>query len=157
LTGDRIVGQTERLDLEMCMIGKTVTRHGKEGQEFRWRVLAAPMAVKLIRDLAEVHLRAWGLDAKVEDGRVVTSELLTNAYRATPGLPIEFGMYVLAGTLVLEVWDSSPGTPVRREARDEDLSGRGLGIVEALADAWGHRVSPDGGKTVWAEMACTPT
>lgn len=134
------------------MTTMTVARQGNDGQEFRWRVLATRRAVKLIRDLAEVHVRAWNLDGRLDDVRLVTSELLTNACHATPGRPIEFGMYVAAETLVLEVWDSSPRPPIRKEAADDEVSGRGLAIVAAVADAWGHRFPPVGGKTVWAEF-----
>jgi len=35
---------------------------------------------------------------------------------------------------------------------DADTSGRGLAIVEALAERWGARRRPAGGKTVWFEV-----
>jgi hypothetical protein len=41
--------------------------------------------------------------------------------------------------------------PVRREPAAGDVSGRGLGIVDAMADAWGIDVG-DAAKTVWFEI-----
>lgn len=47
--------------------------------------------------------------------------------------------------------DGAPGFPARRRAEAHDTSGRGLVIIDHLANAWG--VLPErGGKTVWADV-----
>ena len=52
--------------------------------------------------------------------------------------------------LVIMVGDSSPDMPVRAETQDTDeLSGRGLVIISALAAQWGAYRVPSG-KIVWA-------
>ena len=59
-----------------------------------------------------------------------------------------------AGRLRVCVSDTSHRRPQLVQASARDTSGRGLHLVEALADRWG--VDPDGrglGKTVWFELA----
>jgi hypothetical protein len=54
--------------------------------------------------------------------------------------------------LVIMVGDPSPDMPVRAETHDADqLSGRGLVIVSALAEQWGAYRVPSG-KIVWAML-----
>ena len=48
----------------------------------------------------------------------------------------------------IEVTDLSPVVPKLRQAGPDEECGRGLAIVDALADDWGTRVDDDG-KTVW--------
>jgi hypothetical protein len=51
------------------------------------------------------------------------------------------------------VGDASPEMPVRADAlNDDDLSGRGLFIVDSLAQSWGAYLVPTG-KIVWAILA----
>ncbi|MDT0305805.1 ATP-binding protein [Streptomyces sp. DSM 44917] len=50
------------------------------------------------------------------------------------------------------VADGSRALPVLRKPGGEDMGGRGLVIVEALAVRWGAEVLP-WGKRVWAELA----
>jgi hypothetical protein len=53
--------------------------------------------------------------------------------------------------LLIEVWDPDPALPAVQEPGPTSESGRGLLIVECLADAWGHHPA-DGGKVVWCEL-----
>jgi anti-sigma regulatory factor (Ser/Thr protein kinase) len=55
--------------------------------------------------------------------------------------------------LLIEVTDDGPGWPVLRVAASHDVAGRGLFLVDKLADAWGVRPTRDPpGKTVWAQV-----
>ena len=56
------------------------------------------------------------------------------------------------GRLRVEVIDGSERPPDLRVATPDAESGRGLFIVQALADRWGHEVVETGGKTVWFEL-----
>lgn len=127
---------------------------------------AAPTAVRLSRIFAAHILRHWQLDSTIEDAELITSELVTNAVRAT-GLTCEperwsqltnLAMIQVRFTLyrhvvLIEVWDREAAIPVLRPPIDGQESGRGLAIVEALAAEWGYRHVPEAGKVVWAKLA----
>jgi hypothetical protein len=53
----------------------------------------------------------------------------------------------------MEVWDPSSNLPHLVGAGPLDVHGRGLVIVQALADDWGTCPAADGGKVVWAALA----
>jgi hypothetical protein len=59
--------------------------------------------------------------------------------------------------LRVEVWDDLPlscGVPVRRQAGEDDESGRGLELVDALTKDWGWETVPSHyAKRVWATLA----
>ena len=56
--------------------------------------------------------------------------------------------------LMIEVWDTLPtvlGAPVTRHPDPDEESGRGLEIIETLAEDWGWETAPGWpGKKVWA-------
>ena len=56
--------------------------------------------------------------------------------------------------LVLEAVDEGRHVPQRRRARANEEGGRGLHLVDTLADGWGFRATDDG-KAVWAELDLT--
>lgn len=82
---------------------------------------------------------------------LAVSEVVTNAilHAATP-----FRVRVASSedAVRVEVFDSSPGTPIRKEFEPHAVTGRGLGIVDQIAESWGVTPTQDG-KTVWFEMA----
>lgn len=91
---------------------------------------------------------------------LLVSELVTNAVVHT-GCPAVLrlslpGVTAEAATVRLEVADASTRAPVPRCAGDEATNGRGLALVDGLADRWGW--SAEGaGKRIWCELdRCTP-
>ncbi|WP_199486310.1 ATP-binding protein [Actinomadura logoneensis] len=108
-------------------------------------------AGKARRRVGEV-LRGWGRDDLEDDAALCVSELVTNALNCGAG-DIRVLVERLAGGMVeVAVWDDGPGAP---ELQSPDLTretGRGLGIVQVLAVAWGTHASAEGGKTVWARF-----
>jgi hypothetical protein len=81
------------------------------------------------------------------------SELVTNAVRHAMGL---VGLRLLHGqTIVCEVTDGSPSSPRLRSPDLFDISGRGVQLVNMLAQRWGTRTVP-GGKIVWCELPLPP-
>ncbi|MEU9338195.1 ATP-binding protein [Streptomyces sp. NPDC048290] len=84
----------------------------------------------------------------VGDAETLVSELVTNALRHGGG-DIRFRMRVRGGRVLIEVRDGSSVVPRVRHASVEDEHGRGLVLVDALADEWG--VSADG-TTIWCAL-----
>ncbi|MFD7894125.1 ATP-binding protein [Streptomyces sp. NPDC059743] len=86
---------------------------------------------------------------------LLISELVTNAVVHT-GCPavlrMLFGLGAAeAGTVRVEVADTSAAPPRPRHADGEDTNGRGLELVDGLADRWGWQ--PEGaGKRIWCEV-----
>ncbi|MFD9307233.1 SpoIIE family protein phosphatase [Streptomyces sp. NPDC060048] len=117
---------------------------------------ADPEALVSARHMIGAAVRAWGARDRADEIELVADELIVNALMHTDG-PAIVTLRVLTGPerrLRVEVEDRSSALPRRREAGDSGVSGRGLLLVERLADAWG--VEPRGsGKCVWCEFAMT--
>ncbi|MFE3884721.1 ATP-binding protein [Streptomyces lydicus] len=107
---------------------------------------------------ARLHVRTtltdWKLGGLIEDSVLITSELATNAVSHAKGTGdyFELALRRRSGILVLEVADSYQWRmPELRKPGPDDPSGRGLLIVDALAQHWGVRPRHPG-KTVWAHL-----
>ncbi|MFF4369745.1 SpoIIE family protein phosphatase [Streptomyces sp. NPDC001594] len=105
----------------------------------------------LARHLIRAAAAAWGARERADEIELAADELMTNALVHTEGGG-EVGMRLTAeGRIRVEVEDSSSALPHRRETDDWAVSGRGLMLVDRLADGWG--VEPRGsGKCVWCEF-----
>ncbi|MEV7910249.1 ATP-binding protein [Streptomyces griseus] len=96
----------------------------------------------------------WKLGELVDDAALITSELATNVISHAKGTGdyFELGLRRRNGVLILEVADSYQWLmPELRKPTDDETSGRGLLIVDALAERWGVRPRHPG-KTVWAHL-----
>jgi anti-sigma regulatory factor (Ser/Thr protein kinase) len=103
------------------------------------------------RRFAEETLHRWGIDGEAfETVRLLVSELVANAvtHAATRA---ELVLDVDDRRLRVEVRDEGGGSPRRRDPSFEEPTGRGLLIVEELADRWGVDDDPPG-KSVWFEL-----
>ncbi|WP_306325625.1 ATP-binding protein [Streptomyces venezuelae] len=82
---------------------------------------------------------------------LLISELVTNAVVHT-GCPAVLRMLFAAeGGVRVEVADASDRPPQPRHAQGDDTNGRGLELVDGLADRWGWQ--PEGaGKSIWCEV-----
>jgi anti-sigma regulatory factor (Ser/Thr protein kinase) len=111
--------------------------------------------VKSARDRVRRVAREWGLaESVITDLVTLVSELATNAVlHVTPGNAREFGVTLrLSPECVrLEVRDTGNGVPVPREPSEDEPNGRGLLLVEFLADRW-DVITQVVGKTVFAEI-----
>lgn len=105
-----------------------------------------------LRRIVRASLTYWGCPGLVETAELLLTELSTNALRHACGLDIGVRMCLEAGHLVIEVYDGSPRRPVARRAGPHDESGRGLLLVDSLAEEWG--VSEDG-TTTWCTLPLT--
>jgi anti-sigma regulatory factor (Ser/Thr protein kinase) len=94
-------------------------------------------------------LAGWGTPRRTEDVVLLASELVTNAI--LHGLPpASLRLTCGAEELTVEVSDAGPRQPaLGRLDRPGDESGRGIALLDHLADRWGVRSLERGGKAVW--------
>ncbi|MFF2786095.1 SpoIIE family protein phosphatase [Streptomyces sp. NPDC058049] len=109
-------------------------------------------APALARHLIRAAVAAWGARHRADEIELAADELMTNALVHTDGGGHVSMRLTAQGRIRIEVEDGSSALPRRREAGDWAVSGRGLMLVDRLADEWG--VEPrGGGKCVWCEFA----
>ncbi|MFI1955913.1 ATP-binding protein [Streptomyces xinghaiensis] len=129
------------------------------------RLAAVGTAAGVARMFVRHHLTYLGMSEHIADGELVVSELVTNAVEATgisdPAVKLHdiqaqhlvaVQLRVVDTRLFIEVWDRSLEEPVRKDVGENAEGGRGLVLVEALAQRWGVAHPPAGGKVVWAEL-----
>lgn len=117
---------------------------------------ALPTAVACGRLHATQMLWEWKLDHLADDGQTLVSELLTNAVRAArtargAGL-VTLRLLANQQQLIIEVWDTSPHDPQPMRPDVQAEHGRGLAIVQALTNRWGHQRLSVNRKVVWCEL-----
>jgi anti-sigma regulatory factor (Ser/Thr protein kinase) len=124
---------------------------------------AGAHAVTGARRFATATMAQWGVTEHADDIAIVLSELLTNAYRHALGVPaaalayssgvrhrVRLGLVHTGALMLCAVADPSDQLPVPRPAGELAETGRGLHVVEALADKWGYFAPGQAGKVVWA-------
>ncbi|MEV5949643.1 SpoIIE family protein phosphatase [Streptomyces sp. NPDC051993] len=105
------------------------------------------------RQLREL-LHDWADEEQVDSAVLMISEMITNVLVHTDGdavLVAEARGPLGTRRLRVEVADASDELPHRRRPGEMASSGRGLVLMQMLADAWG--VDPRGdGKSIWFEL-----
>ncbi|MFE9677561.1 ATP-binding protein [Streptomyces sp. NPDC006259] len=119
-----------------------------------------PRGARLARLLATDWMRTRDLPHRVaEAAEQLVAELAANAatHGRLPGRDFRLVLLARGGTLRIEVTDTrGDDLPRRRPPAPDAESGRGLLLVEALADRWGVALGPAPRKTVWAELDLPP-
>jgi len=100
--------------------------------------------------VAETLLR-WDAANDLDTVSLLVSELASNAIVHARS-DFEVSVLLRGHTIRIEVDDKSAAIPLPRDAADDDESGRGMALVDALALGWGVIDRDDGGKTVWFEV-----
>ena len=131
------------------------TRSAIEVRELQHPLRRADLpAIAEARRLLREHLRHWGVPALVDVAELLASELVTNALQHTDSGAVLTA--TLSGgpvhRLRVEVHDHTAKRPRLHAPGENATSGRGLLLVQALADSWGVR-SLGSGKVVWFELA----
>ncbi|MEU3741350.1 MULTISPECIES: ATP-binding protein [unclassified Streptomyces] len=108
-------------------------------------------AVPEVRGALRELLRTWGRPGRSEIAELLTSELVTNALVHTDRDAV-LTATVRPGRLRVEVRDFVGRRPkLCVPDADDSTHGRGLMLVQSLADAWGVRAHGVG-KAVWFEL-----
>jgi anti-sigma regulatory factor (Ser/Thr protein kinase) len=109
-----------------------------------------PSARRFVRGILDDSPRA-------DDMELIAGELISNAILHSPaGEPGgEFTVTIRTGSRWARIEVSDAGTgewyPLLGCPRDDDEYGRGMAIIAALADKFGHDAAP-AGQVVWAEV-----
>jgi len=122
----------------------------------------APASAGEVRRRLGADLADAGMSpAVIGDATLVASELVGNSVRYATPLPggvLEVSWAVDQDCIRLRVSDGGgPSVPARHDAGPEDVRGRGLAIVAALAREWGVELAQNGGpmSTVWVDLPVT--
>jgi hypothetical protein len=117
----------------------------------RWRLFGpVPEEAREARRFVGEVLREWSLEELYDDAALVIAELATNAVvHARTGFTVE--MSLIGGGVRIAVSDTSPGVPMPRDMPVLSPSGRGLALIEAMAQKWGTELLGER-KVVWAEL-----
>lgn len=104
---------------------------------------SATEARRLVRDAAA----AWGVGGDEDTLALLATELVANAVRHTDG-DVDVTVRLLDEVVRVEVRDASTALPSVGALVSDREHGRGIALVDALAEDWG--VQPEGdGKCVW--------
>lgn len=123
-------------------------------QEFHREAAAVPEARSFVRRT----LDTWGITERSDDMLACVSELTTNVVRHDETLEASF-LVTLSGRedlLRIEVHDASRRRPQMRMPDVDSTTGRGLLLVNELADGWGVEPRNPRGKVVWTEFKIAP-
>ncbi|PSL43664.1 histidine kinase-like protein [Saccharothrix carnea] len=103
-------------------------------------------AARVLPGLDEDHL---------SDVLLVTTELVSNVVDHAPG-PAHVRVFHRPDPcrVHVEVDDTSDLPPVLGRSSIADTRGRGVAMVAVYSEDWGVRRRAEGGKTVWAVLAC---
>jgi anti-sigma regulatory factor (Ser/Thr protein kinase) len=116
---------------------------------------AAPQSVAAARRFVHSALEDLADGEVVEIAVLLTNEVVTNAVvHANSALEVTLGRSATA--LQVTVRDRSPSLPVLSPPVGLQEGGRGLVLVNELAEVWGAEPTGDG-KIVWFQLAAAAT
>ncbi|WP_459180053.1 ATP-binding protein [Streptomyces sp.] len=115
------------------------------------RLTSRPESAGTARRLALSVLKVWALPQLNDVVELLVSELVGNAVRHTGARTFGLRLLRRRGWIRVEVRDPSRSLPCLMPVRELDVSGRGLFLIDKLADRWGVDLLPRG-KTTWFEM-----
>ncbi|WP_371590702.1 ATP-binding protein [Streptomyces sp. NBC_00470] len=128
------------------------------GREYWFGLPALRTSARAARDTVRERLRSWGVPGDTCcDAVLLISELTTNALLHTDSDHVLCGLRLTGDerSLRIELHDDCP-TPVQppeHRAGPGEEGGRGLFLVQQLANRWGSaRSTRAEGKVVWAEL-----
>ncbi|WP_406139626.1 ATP-binding protein [Streptomyces sp. NBC_01089] len=126
-------------------------------RDWQLAFLAVPEEVARLRGALRHHLDLWGLSAQVDAAQLCVSELTANVIKHVgAGTPTTLAVSTSGTCLRIEVRDpDSRALPTLLSPDADSEGGRGMALVDALAERWGVLLSADC-KITWCELATPP-
>ncbi|WP_340378723.1 ATP-binding protein [Streptomyces sp. SS7] len=115
---------------------------------------AEPTEVAALRRVMRLHLGIWGLHEVADEAQLCVSELVSNVItHVGPGTPATLAVSMSGVHLRIEVHDpDTRALPTLLDANVDSEGGRGMALVDAIADRWGVQLRLDR-KVTWCELA----
>ncbi|MBK3577796.1 ATP-binding protein [Streptomyces sp. MBT65] len=114
---------------------------------------ADPEEVAALRRVVRLHLGVWGLHDVTDGAQLCVSELVSNVItHVGAGTPAMLAVSMNGTRLRIEVHDpDTRALPTLVEATSDSEGGRGMALVDGVADRWGVLLHPDR-KVTWCEL-----
>ncbi|MEU3320433.1 ATP-binding protein [Streptomyces sp. NPDC006785] len=134
------------IDMDGC-------RFGVVRKAWEMPFLAEPAGLAGLRSAIRFRLHLWGLADIAPNAQLCASELAANVFKHVgPGTCAQLAVSMNGGRLRIEVRDpDTRGVPVLSTREGGEENGRGLVLVDALADRWGVVLRADS-KATWCEL-----
>jgi PAS domain S-box-containing protein len=126
-----------------------------KGVQQRATLAPAAESARTARRLVADVLTSVGGDELIDTATLLTSELVTNGI-VHAHTDLQIVVEATATWVRVEVVDGNPQLPSRREYDESAVTGRGMEMVELLADDYGVEPLADEGKRVWFRLGETP-
>ncbi|MEW2067670.1 ATP-binding protein [Streptomyces sp. NPDC007346] len=136
------------------VIDRAGCRFGVVRRAWDISLLAEPEELAGLRRVISLHLALWGLADTVQDAQLCATELVTNVMEHVGvGTPARLAVSMSGSRLRLEVSDPETRTlPTLGAGAEEDERGRGLVLVDGVAERWSVVLRGDS-EVTWCEPA----
>ncbi|MCL8010267.1 ATP-binding protein [Streptomyces sp. AS02] len=120
--------------------------------QYRLSLTVGTHSARHIRAIARSLLDEWGMHELTDTVELAVTELVANVVRHVPDRRCEVLVLRRTGGVRVEVTDGCGQLPAfAGQSGPEDEGGRGLVLLDAVADKWGVDPVSGGGKAVWFE------
>ena len=140
-----------RLVDELLVVAGVLETVEQAVMQAKAQMAGEPASAGSARSFVADTLQRWDAANDLDTVSLLVSELVSNAIIHARS-DFEVSVLLRGHTIRIEVDDQSTDVPVQRDAEDDDESGRGMALVDAMALGWGVIDRDGGGKTVWFEV-----
>ncbi|MET9681029.1 ATP-binding protein [Streptomyces coeruleorubidus] len=120
--------------------------------QYSMRLTVGEHAPRHVRRIVRSFLEEWGTPKLSDAVELGVTELLANVVQHVPDRRCTLLLLRQPAGVRVEVTDGSDRLPCSPASPDPEAEGgRGLLLLDAMADKWGVSLWREGGKTVWFE------